>query len=69
MKRPIESDYTSQVAYTRALEAYCEAFAKLAAAKERERIFDMLHEMHAKAKGQHNHYLHAVVTLKQRGEA
>ncbi len=24
MKRPIESDYTSQVAYTRALEEYCD---------------------------------------------
>jgi hypothetical protein len=24
MKRPIESDYISQVAYTRALEAYCD---------------------------------------------
>jgi hypothetical protein len=24
MKRPIESDYMSQVAYTRALEAYCD---------------------------------------------
>ena len=46
-----------------------EPFAKLVADKERERIFDLLHEMHVKAKGQHNHYLHAVVTLKQRGEA
>ena len=25
MKRPIESDYTSHVAYTRALEEYCDA--------------------------------------------
>jgi len=25
MKRPSESDYTSLVAYTRALEAYCDA--------------------------------------------
>ena len=46
-----------------------EPFAKLVADKERKRIFDLLHEMHVKAKGQHNHYLHAVVTLKQRGEA
>ena len=46
-----------------------EEFTKLVADKERERIFDLLHEMHVKAKGQHNHYLHAVVTLKQRGEA
>jgi len=28
MKRPIESDYTSQVAYTRALEAYCDSLAQ-----------------------------------------
>ena len=28
MKRPIESDYTSQVAYTRALEAYCDTLAQ-----------------------------------------
>ena len=43
-----------------------EPFAKLVADKERKRIFDLLHEMHVKAKGQHNHYLHAVVTLKQK---
>ena len=29
MTRPIESDYTSQVAYTRALEAYCDTLAQL----------------------------------------
>ena len=50
-----------------------EIFAKLVAAKEHERLFDMLHEMHVKAKGQHNYYLHAVVhiraKLKARGEA
>jgi len=28
MKRPIESDYTSHVAYTRALEAYCDSLAQ-----------------------------------------
>jgi len=28
MKRPIESDYTSLVAYTRALEEYCDALAQ-----------------------------------------
>ena len=28
MKRPIESDYTSQVAYTRALEEYCDTLAQ-----------------------------------------
>ena len=27
MIRPLESDYTSQVAYTRALEAYCDTLA------------------------------------------
>ena len=26
MKRPLESDYTSQAAYTRALEMYCEDY-------------------------------------------
>ena len=30
MNRPIESDYTSQVAYTRALEAYCDGLPQLA---------------------------------------
>ena len=28
MKRPVESEYTSQVAYTRALEAYCDSLAQ-----------------------------------------
>jgi hypothetical protein len=28
MKRPLESDYTSHVAYTRALEEYCDAWAQ-----------------------------------------
>jgi len=28
MKRPIEADYTSHVAYTRALEAYCDLLVK-----------------------------------------
>ena len=28
MNRPIESDYTSQVAYTRALEAYCNSLTQ-----------------------------------------
>ena len=28
MNRPIESDYTSHVAYTRALEEYCDALAQ-----------------------------------------
>jgi hypothetical protein len=28
MKRPIESDYTSHVAYTRALEEYCDALVQ-----------------------------------------
>jgi hypothetical protein len=30
MKRPIESDYTSHVAYTRALEEYCDSLPQLA---------------------------------------
>ncbi|CAB5222825.1 hypothetical protein UFOVP376_28 [uncultured Caudovirales phage] len=28
MKRPLESDYTSQAAYTRALEMYCEDYGE-----------------------------------------
>ena len=28
MKRPVESDYTSHVAYTRALEEYCDTLAQ-----------------------------------------
>ena len=35
MKRPIESDYTSQVAYTRALEEYCDTLAQ----PEQEPVF------------------------------
>ena len=34
MKRPIESDYTSLVAYTRALEEYCDALAQTAPVQE-----------------------------------
>ena len=34
MKRPIESDYTSLTAYTRALEEYCNAFAQPATVQE-----------------------------------
>ena len=44
MKRPIESNYTSLTAYTRALEEYCEAFAKLVAKKEREACAKMCEE-------------------------
>ena len=34
MKRPNESDYTSQVAYTRALEEYCDTLAQPAPVQE-----------------------------------
>jgi hypothetical protein len=34
MKRPIESDYISQVAYTRALEAYCDRQERIKRAEE-----------------------------------
>ena len=34
MKRPIESDYTSHVAYARALEEYCDALAQTAPVQE-----------------------------------
>jgi hypothetical protein len=30
MKRPVESEYTSHVAYTRALEEYCDSLPQLA---------------------------------------
>jgi hypothetical protein len=30
MKRPLEQDYTSLTAYTRALEEYCDALARVA---------------------------------------
>ena len=33
MKRPLEQDYTSLVAYTRALEEYCDALAQPAQRK------------------------------------
>ncbi len=33
MKRPIESDYQSAVAYTRSLEAYCDYIEKMVAAE------------------------------------
>jgi hypothetical protein len=46
-----------------------EAFAKLVAAKERERIFSELLEMHLKAQRIHNHYLHAVMHIKAKDEA
>jgi hypothetical protein len=34
MNRPIESDYTSMTAYTRALEEYCDALAQPALVQE-----------------------------------
>jgi hypothetical protein len=37
--------------------------------QEREKVFDMLHEMHVKANGQHNYYLHATVHIRARGKA
>jgi hypothetical protein len=45
------------------------AFAKLIAAKERERIFGELLRMHEIASSRHNYYLHAVVTIRARGQA
>jgi len=41
MKRPIESDYTSHVAYTRALEEYCDAFVQQ---KEKDEPVKIIHE-------------------------
>lgn len=38
MNRPIESDYTSQVAYTRALEAYCDSLPQLEQLEQEEPV-------------------------------
>lgn len=45
-----------------------ERFAQLVAAAERERVFQELLCMHENAKDQHNYYLHAVVTIRARGQ-
>jgi len=44
-------------------------FAKLVAQHERERIFGELLKMHEIASSRHNYYLHAVLTIRARGEA
>jgi len=44
-------------------------FAKLVAEYERERIFGELLKMHEIASSRHNYYLHAVLTIRARGEA
>ena len=41
---------------------------QLVTAAERERVFQELLCMHENAKGQHNYYLHAVVTIRARGQ-
>jgi hypothetical protein len=46
-----------------------EIFAKLVAAKERDRIFNELFEMHLKAQKIHNYYLHAVMHIKAKDKA
>jgi hypothetical protein len=48
---------------------FIERFAKLVAQHERERIFGELLRMHEIASSQHNYYLHAVVTIRERGQA
>lgn len=47
---------------------FLDRFAALVAATERERILDVLLEMHKNAQGQHNFYLHTVVHLRSLGE-
>jgi hypothetical protein len=42
MKRPIESDYTSHVAYTRALEEYCDTLAQPAPVQPVATLFGSL---------------------------
>jgi hypothetical protein len=46
-----------------------EAFAKLVAQHERERIFGELLKMHEIASSRHNYYLNAVLTIRARGQA
>ena len=46
-----------------------EAFAKLVAQHERERIFGELLKMHEIASSRHNYYLNAVLTIGARGQA
>jgi len=51
MKRPIEADYTSHVAYTRALEEYCDWLVK----SEQEPVAWMCSAFDGKACEQSNH--------------
>ena len=44
--RPVESDYTSQVAYTRALEAYCDGLAEQPAQQEPVAFLDWYDNAH-----------------------
>ena len=46
-----------------------ERFAAIVASAERDRIFGDLLKMHEMAKSQHNYFLHAVLTLKAKGQA
>ena len=43
-------------------------FAKLVAQHERERIFGELLKIHEKESSRHNYFLHAVVTIRARGD-
>lgn len=46
-----------------------EKYTALVEAAERNRIFGDLLKMHEIAKSQHNYFLHAVLTLKAKGQA
>jgi len=46
-----------------------ERFSNLVAQHERERIFGELLKMHEKESSRHNYFLHAVVTIRARGQA
>jgi hypothetical protein len=48
--------------------AQLERFAKLVAQHERERIFGELLKIHEKESSRHNYFLHAVVTIRAKGE-
>lgn len=57
----VPADYTGQVF----LESQMREYAKKVVAAERERLLDILKEMHMKTHGSHNYYLHAAVHLRK----
>ncbi len=73
MKRPNESDYTSQVAYTRALEEYCDTLAQPAPVQKPTDIAAIVEGMEVSidvSAGEHDasHRLFGTVTLAQENQ-